>query len=83
MDRVLKAMAWLIIIGGVLINPIAQGILIIHSLSMLRFEAQMIPMELYEMIFGAISSIISGAALLILLDIKRRMQADDAASKRF
>jgi hypothetical protein len=81
--RVLKVLAWMVIVGGVLINPIAQGLMVLHSLSQPRFEAQMVPMELYEMLFGTIGAVVCGASLLILLDIQHRIRADQDLAKRF
>ncbi len=82
-DRFLKIVAWLVILGGVLLNPITQGILILHHLTNLKFEAHLIPMEIYLTIFGAIGSIAGGATLLVLLDIRHHVRVDRSQIKEF
>ena len=76
MDRSLKAIAWVVILGGVILNPIVQGILVLHAISTPKFGAHLVPMELYEMIFGTLGAVTSGASLLVLMDIRQRLKFD-------
>lgn len=72
----LKILAWITIVGGFLAHPIIYGMMISHHLrsESLKYEGYLVPSEYYLMIFGMIGSVVTGAILLLLLDIQQRLK---------
>ena len=82
---VLKALAWVTIVGGTIAHPIIYGLMIAHHIDPrhAQYEAYMVPMDSYLMIFGMIGSVTGGAILLILLDLQQRSKGDGDIVNRF